>query len=148
MNMPVKLTRKTLRKLIREQLTIGTPSVDLALEIGGKRVHAEIADCPKSRNRGLMHRTQLAPDCGMLFAYPDSARRSFWMENTCIPLSIAFIDEAGVILNVEDMIPFDRNNVWSDGDAVYALEMAQGWFDDNRIEAGRKVIGLPGYSVM
>ena len=144
----MKLTKSRLRKIIREEIELTVPSTGLELEVGGKPVSAEVAACPQSRNQGLMYRMGLAPDCGMLFVYPDSAPRSFWMENTYVPLSIAFIDEAGIILNVEDMMPFDRNNALSDGNAVYALEMAQGWFDDNQIGSGRNVVGLPGYSVM
>jgi uncharacterized membrane protein (UPF0127 family) len=150
--MPVKLTKKVLRKLIHEQLLNEQAFVrshnDVELEIAGTIVSAEIADCPHSRNHGLMYRTQLDPNCGMLFAYPDSAPRSFWMENTFIPLSIAFINEAGIILNVEDMIPLDRNSVSSTGDAVYALEMVQGWFDENHVGPGCDVTGLPGRSVI
>ena len=144
----MRLTESRLRKIIREEIELTVPPTGLELEVGGKPVNAEVAACPKSRNQGLMYRMGLSPECGMLFVYPDSAPRSFWMENTYIPLSIAFIDEAGIILNVEDMVPFDRNNVWSDGDAVYALEMVQGWFDANQIGPGRKVTGLPGYAVM
>jgi uncharacterized membrane protein (UPF0127 family) len=144
----VRLTESKLREVIREEIKLIVPPTGLELEVGGKPVSAEVAACPQSRNHGLMYRMGLAPDCGMLFVYPDSALRSFWMENTYIPLSIAFIDEAGIILNVEDMAPFDRNNVGSEGSAVYALEMVQGWFDDNQVGPGRKVSGLPGYSVM
>ena len=144
----MRITPYRLRRIIKEELARALSPVGLEIEVGGKLVNAEVADCPQSRNQGLMHRMQLSPDCGMLFAYPDSAPRSFWMENTCIPLSIAFINEAGIILNIENMVPFDRKSVWSDGDAVYALEMAQGWFDKNQIATGRKVTGLPGYSVM
>ena len=144
----MRLTESRLRNIIREEIKLTVPPTALELEIGGKSVNVEIAACPQSRNHGLMYKMGLALDCGMLFIYPDSAPRSFWMENTYIPLSIAFIDEAGVILNVEDMMPFDRDNVWSDGDAVYALEMVQGWFDENQVGPGRKVTGLPGYSVM
>ena len=144
----MRITPHRLRRIIKEELARAVSPVGLEIEVGGKLVNAEVADCPQSRNQGLMHRMQLSPDCGMLFAYPDSAPRSFWMENTCIPLSIAFINEAGIILNIENMAPFDRKSVWSDGNAVYALEMAQGWFDKNQVTRGRKVMGLPGYSVM
>ena len=144
----MRITPYRLRRIIKEELARAVSPVGLEIEVGGKLVNAEVADCPQSRNQGLMHRMQLSPDCGMLFAYPDSAPRSFWMENTCIPLSIAFINEAGIILNIENMVPFDRKSVWSDGDAVYALEMAQGWFNENHVGPGYDVTGLPGRSVI
>jgi len=144
----MRITPYRLRRIIKEELARALSPVGLEIEVGGKLVNAEVADCPQSRNQGLMHRMQLSPDCGMLFAYPDSAPRSFWMENTCIPLSIAFINEAGIILNIENMVPFDRKSVWSDGDAVYALEMAQGWFNENHVGPGYDVTGLPGRSVI
>ena len=74
-----------------------TPAVSLktvTLDLNGTSVVAELADDPELRARGLMERAELAPDHGMLFVYPDEAQRSFWMKNTPLPLSIAFIDHA------------------------------------------------------
>ena len=85
-------------------------------------------------------------DAGMLFVYPDPQPRSFWMENTTIPLSIAYLDAQGVILNIEDMRPLTRDGVRSSGPALYALEMNRGWFESNQIKPGQTVAGLPGPS--
>ena len=85
-------------------------------------------------------------DHGMLFVYPNSAPRSFWMENTSIPLSIAFLDETGRVLNIENMTPHDRTGVPSAGSAMYALEMNRGWFERNGVQVGAVIAGLPGPS--
>tara|TARA_Y100000310_G_C20609462_1_gene777247 strand:- start:633 stop:1067 length:435 start_codon:yes stop_codon:yes gene_type:complete len=144
----MRITKRKLRRLIREEVEHAMFPIGLELEVGGKSISAEVACCPQTRNQGLMYRAELGPNCGMLFAYPDSATRAFWMENTFIPLSIAFINEAGTILNIEDMVPLDRNNVQSNGDAMYALEMEQGWFNENHIGPGYGVTGLPGRSMI
>ena len=144
----MRITKRKLRRLIKEEMEHAMFPIGLELEVGGKSISAEVANCPQTRNQGLMYRAELGTNCGMLFAYPDSAPRAFWMENTFIPLSIAFINEAGIILNVEDMTPLDRNSVSSTGDAVYALEMVQGWFDENHVGPGYDVTGLPGHSVI
>lgn len=116
------------------------------IQVGQKTISVELADDPAERHQGLMYRSSMDTDHGMLFVYPSSAPRSFWMENTSIPLSIAFLDETGRVLNVEDMTPHDRNGVPSAGSAMYALEMNRGWFDRNGIQVGAVVAGLPGPS--
>ncbi|MCP4809363.1 MAG: DUF192 domain-containing protein [Proteobacteria bacterium] len=117
-----------------------------AIEVGDVEINVELADSPEERHQGLMHRKTLAEDSGMLFVYPSAEPRSFWMENTSVPLSIAFLDETGRILNIEDMKPFDRTSVPSAGDALYALEMNKGWFAAHEIERGAVVSKLPGAS--
>ena len=94
-----------------------------------------------------MYRTSLPVDGGMLFVYPDAAPRSFWMKNTTLPLSIAFVSADGHIVNIADMKPLDRTSTLSTGDSVYALEMVQGWFDEHRVVAGATIEGLPAPSV-
>lgn len=113
------------------------------LSIGDVEIEAELADEPTERANGLMHRKTLGENEGMLFVYSEPAPRSFWMENTSIPLSIAFLDETGRVLNVADMKPLDRNATPSAGDALYALEMNKGWFDAHGVEPGSVVRGLP-----
>lgn len=118
------------------------PSVEIT--VGGVALDVEVADSAEERALGLMYRKSLAPDAGMIFVYPDERPLSFWMENTSVPLSIAFIDSEGVIVNIEDMAPFDRTGIPSDGPAQYALEMNRGWFANHKVKEGDHVGGLPG----
>ena len=116
------------------------------LTVDGHKVTAELADTKALRKQGLMERPALLSDHGMLFAYPDERPRSFWMKNTPLPLSIAFIDSQGRIVRMADMTPLDETSVPSRYPAMYALEMEQGWFLRNGISAGDRVEGLPGPS--
>ena len=109
---------------------------NLSLSINGVRIIAEIADCPESRTRGLMHRLTLAEDEGMFFIFPDVRERSFWMKETYLPLSIAYIDTRGRIVNIEKMTPLDLTSIKSTGSTKYALEMNEGWFERNRVYVG------------
>jgi uncharacterized membrane protein (UPF0127 family) len=102
----------------------------------GKSIVVEIARTPETRKDGLMNRMQLEENSGMLFIFPTTDRQSFWMENTYIPLSIAFLNENGRILNIENMKPFDKVNKYSRGAAKFALEMNQGWFKRNGVTSG------------
>ena len=116
------------------------------IQVGQKVVSVELADDPAERHQGLMYRSDMDAEHGMLFVYPDTAPRSFWMENTAIPLSIAFLDETGRVLNIENMTPYDRSGVPSAGAAMYALEMNRGWFERNGVQVGSVIAGLPGPS--
>jgi uncharacterized protein len=113
------------------------------LEVGGHSVSAEVAATEASRETGLMNRFSIAPDSGMIFVFAQPQPQAFWMKNTYVPLSIAFIDKSGRILNIEDMAPQTEATHWSLGDALYALEMRQGWFLQKGIGAGAMVTGLP-----
>jgi uncharacterized membrane protein (UPF0127 family) len=99
----------------------------------------EIADTQESRQQGLMHRNNLEQGSGMLFIFDDSQSRGFWMKDTSIPLSIAFISDTGEILNIENMYPYDSGTTRSNGPAQCALEVNQGWFRNNGIHSGDKV---------
>ena len=116
------------------------PKVEL--KIGGKQIRVELADTPSTQMAGLMFRKALAPDAGMLFAFPDSKPRSFWMRNTYIPLSIAYMDEKGVILNILEMTPHSEESNYSRGPAKFALEMNAGWFAGKGVKAGDVIGGL------
>ncbi|MBB5217248.1 DUF192 domain-containing protein [Parapusillimonas granuli] len=113
------------------------------LRVGPHKVHAEVAATDASRARGLMGRPSLPPDHGMLFVFDAPSTTCFWMKNTPLPLSIAFIDEDGIILNLEDMRPFDESSHCPAAPFRYALEMEQGWFKSNQVAPGARVGGLP-----
>jgi len=115
---------------------------ELALEIKGHKLTAEIAATEAARATGLMHRRMLPENRGMLFVFPYTAPQSFWMMNTYIPLSIAFLDEAGAIVNIADMKPLTTDSHPSAKPAKYALEMNQGWFAKRGIKAGARIEGL------
>jgi uncharacterized membrane protein (UPF0127 family) len=123
------------------------PQLDvLDLVVGGHNVTAEIADEEHERQKGLMYRKGLGKDAGMLFVYPAVKQHSFWMENTQIPLSIAYIREDASIATIKDMTPFDKTSVPSEAVVLYALEMTQGWFAAHEVQPGDRVEGLPGPS--
>ncbi len=114
------------------QLKILSPSGTVSLK-------AEVADDWSSRSRGLMFRKYLDKDSGMLFVFQDEDFRAFWMENTSIPLSIAYMGKDGVIDEIFDMEPFDSSLYKSTSPAEYALEMKQGWFTEHGIGPGCRV---------
>ena len=108
--------------------------------VKGIRVAVEVSDRPESRARGLMFREELALDEGMLFVFDREQYLSFWMKDTLIPLSIAFMDRKGTILQIEDMEPLDTETLHrSSRPAQYALEMNQGWFERNEVGPGDRV---------
>ncbi len=113
------------------------------LTIGTHKLMAEIARTPDQRSVGLMNRFSLKPDHGMLFVFERNEPLSFWMKNTYIPLSIAFIAPDGRIVNIEDMKPQTEETHWSRGPAMYALEMKKGWFAERGIGPGAVVKGIP-----
>ena len=138
----MNLVRKHLRHLILESFSQRSLATT-RLSSCGKDIEAEVADTEASRNLGLMFRKDLSCDAGMIFVFPDESPRSFWMKNTIIPLSIAFIDSRGVIINIENLYPGDMNSKHSAGPAKYALEMNAGWFHKNGVFPGSVVKNLP-----
>ena len=112
------------------------------LTIDGNALTVEVAATPETRERGLMNRFSLQPDHGMLFVFESAQPLAFWMKNTYVALSIAFVDANGRILNIEDMRPQDESTHWSKGPALYAIEMRKGWFAAKGIAAGDRVDGL------
>jgi len=113
-----------------------------ALTIDGNALTVEVAATPETRENGLMNRFSLQPDHGMLFVFESPQPLAFWMKNTYVALSIAFVDANGRILNIEDMRPQDESTHWSKGPALYAIEMRKGWFASKGIAAGDRVEGL------
>jgi len=118
----------------------------VVLTVGQVDVVAEVADAPGSRAAGLMFRDALEPDSGMLFVYPNARPRSFWMRNTCLPLSIAYVSAEGVVISLADMDPLHEGGVPSGAPAQYALEMEQGWFARKGVVVGDTIVGLPAAS--
>ena len=118
------------------------PLPTVRLGAGMHLIRAEVADRDASRARGLMHRASLAPNAGMLFVFEDSAVHCMWMKNTPLPLSVAFIDERGAIINIADMQPHTEVSHCAARPARFALEMAQGWFAERGIRAGTRLRGL------
>jgi hypothetical protein len=112
------------------------------LTIGKHKAMAEVAITPEQRAVGLMHRFSLKPDHGMLFVFERPETQGFWMKNTFVPLSIAFIAADGRIVSIDDMKPQSEESHFSKGPALYALEMRKGWFAERGIGPGATVEGL------
>lgn len=113
------------------------------LNIGIHLIQAEVAMREEERAQGLMFREQLGANEGMVFRFPDNRAVCMWMKNTVVPLSVAFIDEAGKIINIEDMQPQTQDAHCAKQPARYALEMNQGWFRKKNVKPGTLVGGLP-----
>jgi len=110
------------------------------MEVNGIRLTVELAEKPKERSQGLMYRKSLPENMGMLFIYKRPAVMNFWMKNTYIPLSIAYIDTAGYIIAILKMEPLNTDKIYtSPAPAVWALEVNQGWFEINGVVVGDKV---------
>jgi uncharacterized membrane protein (UPF0127 family) len=116
------------------------PRIDLSA--GFYRINAEVAFTEPTRQQGLMGRRAMAPQEGMLFVFDRAMSYCMWMRNTFIPLSVAFIDAKGVIINIEDMKPQTEDPHCAAGEAKYALEMNQGWFATRKIGPGSKIGGI------
>jgi uncharacterized membrane protein (UPF0127 family) len=115
----------------------------LPLTAGMYVIQAEVAATEAQRQQGLMFREKLASNSGMVFLFGQPARVCMWMKNTLVPLSVAFLDGHGKILNIEDMQPQTTNSHCAAGPAVYALEMNRGWFAQKNIKPGTVIAGLP-----
>lgn len=118
---------------------LGSGSSLVKISVGGKDVHVELAIEPEVRGRGLQFRTSLTENHGMLFVFPVEGRHAFWMKDTHIPLSIAFINKGGLITQIEDMEPDSLERHTPSDKVKYALEMNGGWFKRNNIHAGGRV---------
>ena len=113
------------------------------LKVGTHRLKVEVVQTDEQRSRGLMFRQKLGADDGMLFIFDEPAYHAMWMRNTLIPLSVAFVDAGGTILNILDMEPQTEDSHMAAGPAIYAIETNQGWFARNKVKAGDRVTGLP-----
>ena len=112
------------------------------LSTGMHLIRAEVADSMGTRMEGLMHRKSMPQGSGMVFVFEENAPHCMWMKNTLIPLSVAFIDESGAIINIADMQPHSEQSHCAARPARYALEMNKGWFAQRGIKPGAKLRGL------
>jgi len=123
-------------------ITLADPLLTYPLRVKSHEIRVEVANTEESRRRGLMFRDRLGDNSGMVFSYLEAGVNAMWMKNTRIPLSVAFIDRDGRILNIADMEPFSEQAHASAGEAAYALEMNRGWFRKRGVKAGDRVEGL------
>lgn len=114
----------------------------VALNAGIHRIEAEVAADQPTRMQGLMHRRQMPANHGMLFVFPVADRHCMWMRNTLIPLSVAFLDADGKILNIEQMQAQTEENHCAAAPARFALEMNLGWFAGKGIRVGQRIGGI------
>lgn len=110
------------------------PSVKI--QAGPFAIQAEVAHTPRQRELGLMGRTAMAPHEGMIFVFEEAGIQCFWMKNTLLPLSAAFVKSDGKIVNIEDMAPMNERTHCSTEPVHYVLEMNQGWFKQKGLKAG------------
>ncbi len=115
----------------------------IKLQAGMHLIAAEVAEEPGQRQIGLMQRSAMPANHGMLFVFESANVQCFWMKNTLLPLSIAFITDDGAVVNIADMQPLSESNHCSAKPIRYALEMHQGWFAKRGIKAGFKLSGEP-----
>jgi uncharacterized protein len=115
----------------------------ISLGAGMHLIRAEVAQTPEQRAIGLMHRKTMPANDGMLFVFDEAGQQCFWMKNTLLPLSIAFIADDGSIVNIADMQPLALDSHCSAKPVRYVLEMNQGWFAKRGIKAGTKLRGQP-----
>ncbi len=120
---------------------LNLPRVEL--RAGMFRIDAQLAQSPSERQIGLMHRRQMPAHEGMLFVFEQPAVQCFWMKNTLLPLTAAFVADDGSIVNLVDMKPLDEASHCSAKPVRFVLEMNQGWFAQKNIRAGAKLVGAP-----
>lgn len=113
------------------------------LTVGVHRIDAQLASTDAQRATGLMHRRDMPPHEGMLFVFEQPGVQCFWMRNTLIPLTAAFVADDGSIVNLADMQPLDESSHCSARPVRYVLEMNQGWFSQRHVQPGHKLRGQP-----
>ena len=114
------------------------------IKVAGHPLKVEVAADEPQRLQGLMYRKALGKEDGMLFIFDEPGYHSMWMKNTLIPLSVAYVDRDGVILNILDMEPQTEDSHCASRPARYALEMNRGWFAARGIKPGSRIGGIPG----
>ena len=118
-----------------------------SLSIGKYQLNVELAADEGAREKGLMNRKTLGPNEGMLFIFPTPQRVAFWMKDTSLPLSIAYVNSSGRILEVHDLEPFNEHSILSSSSTiVYVIETPRGWFTEHQILPGDIATGFPAFS--
>ena len=115
------------------------------INIGIHLIQAELAIADEERAQGLMFREKMGQNEGMVFRFSSAREVCMWMKNTPLPLSVAFIDESGGIINIEDMQPHSTAEHCSKKPVRFVLEMNQGWFAKKGLKSGSKITGQPFY---
>ena len=123
---------------------LAQPLPVVQLNAGMHLIRAEVASDFSTRGKGLMHRASMPQNAGMLFIFDESGMQCMWMKNTLIPLSVAFIDDGGAIINIADMDPHSEQSHCASRPARYALEMNRGWYAARGIKPGSRLGGIPG----
>ncbi len=139
----VALLLATLTLAAAAQSEAQPPLPTVSLSAGIHVIHAEVAASADERATGLMFREAMAANAGMLFVFPAPFAHCFWMRNTILPLSIAFIADDGTVVNIADMKPQSTDSHCADKPVRYALEMNQGWFAKRGIKPGMRLRGKP-----
>ena len=114
----------------------------VTLSAGMFLIDTQVASTPEQRSIGLMHRKEMPQQEGMLFVFEQASMQCFWMKNTLLPLTAAFVADDGTIVNLEDMKPQTTDAHCSKKPVRYVLEMNQGWFAKKGIKAGMKLGGI------
>ena len=127
--------------MAREAAQMNLPRVKLSA--GMHQIDAQVAMQPEQRQIGLMYRQEMPASEGMLFVFEQAGKQCFWMKNTLIPLTAAFVADDGTIVNLADMKPQVTDSHCSGKPVRYVLEMNEGWFAKKGIKAGNKLKGLP-----
>ena len=125
--------------LLLVPMTAAAQWAHVNLRVKDKTVSVELARTPAQRQQGLMFRDSLGADEGMLFVFETPQHLSFWMKNTKVPLSIAYLDADGAVLQVEDMEPYSESPIPSKDPCLFALEVNRGWFARNGIRVGDRL---------
>ncbi len=127
-----------------QQGPTGIPQLDLprtAISVGMLRIDAQVASTPQQREIGLMYRKEMPQHEGMIFVFERPGVQCFWMKNTLLPLTAAFVEDDGTITNLADMKPLDETSHCSTKPVRDVLEMSQGWFEQRHLHAGAKLRG-------
>lgn len=147
MSLPLALVRYLLPCLLAWSCWAQTsPQTELprvTLSAGMHLIQAQVAQSPEQRAIGLMFRRDMPANEGMLFVFEQPSTQCFWMKNTLLPLTAAFVSDDGTIVNLEDMKPQTTDSHCSTKPVRFVLEMNQGWFAKKGIKAGTKLAGPP-----
>ncbi|GAB1384241.1 MAG TPA: DUF192 domain-containing protein [Ottowia sp.] len=145
-HLSIVLTTLACHAALAQGAPAGQPQLDLprtTLTAGMHRIDAQLASSPAQRQIGLMHRKDMPTHEGMLFSFEEPGVQCFWMKNTLIPLTAAFVADDGTIVNLADMQPLQETSHCSAKPVRYVLEMNQGWFAQRHVKAGHRLGGGP-----